>query len=1345
MPRDDDAGRKPSWSTVSRLAHLFPPPPPKFLGDFRADASDTDEESLEAGSEPGDDARRGRRASISAVRTTDEEKTSLGAPAVSLGLIAAVTAKTKARAEARAVAEARAEAARRITEAAERAEEDKKARNRALVESFRAASRAAAAAATSLRFERKSERAAARDKREEIAELWAAELAFEGATNETFSGSGDRPSFGSGTTETKNKPRSPPPTKEEARLHAAYARRETRDYGIRCAKCDAGASHSAAECDAISEALKKTSFFPPRVPPPPGFAEAVTNTEKGDVVDAKSAARACSALLLQRRTRSETQTWFANESPLSARLGFSELRLERRGLGPSLPSLNSFFALTFLDVSRNRLSCLPENLGDTCPLLETIDASANKLVALPASLGGLFFLKKLVARSNRLATLPSLAGARALEHLDVSSNASLRTLPNDLVVVKTLRELIADGCVFLSSLPEALGEAQDDLKTVRARRCRLTKCPEGVSFAISLETLDLGSNSIAFLPDALGGAQQPSLRVVRVDDNLLRRLPRGLKCAAALEIFDCSSNALRDVAPLVGCGSLVDLNVADNAIAEMPRDLAGGPERARAAHEAKRLGLERARQVMTLFSRAAAERAQDAGGGGTRDGTPPSGAAPAPSPADAGDTEASGDAERSRRRARKAREKEKARRKLDEAERAAAAAALANASRVVGLRRLRAANNRLTRLPPCLGATLAVGGAGGRVVDLRGNPLDPPVLRMLAERNGVDAYVDRLASTHADTTRLSLFAKRRVLEDAAAAAETIRALRREAYDSASVTRRFSGEVSAIAISAETSRGEETRKNAFFVSREAPGRLTRLRSAGGSLTQKEKTRTNERNKTQTPRHRRLSVTCGESRDAVFASRVACDARFAERLASLENARASAVAARARAVSQRARRSWRLAIFSVLKRLTSSQARAVEAVEGFARREAFRETVSDASRRAKDAERSKYAWILDAPSPLAALPHRLRCALARKCRAHVASQNETVWNAGDDGDFAVVVVEGACALVDDPTDVEDVEDDDASSIHARDEFGDAEYVADAERASIREFPPRTWGPRLVVSAEYVLAQASASGSKPPARPGARACAGTASLLTGDPRRLTLRVIGARARYYAIPRRALAEVLNEDDAARASEFRERRARVAAAARTAACDLFASIDQLDVSRTRAPSLSGASSSVKSGDSASEKEQDVWTTPPRTCLASRASRASRSGPPSAEIAETEARLAEAETAALEEHARASRLNPPARRRATLYSPRRREERFTPRFRSSSTRSPRTTRRRRVFCCRERNALEEPRTPWVWVRPSACTRRATATCSRGPEGGAMAGGSLMTTQTGSCRASNSTV
>jgi len=127
-------------------------------------------------------------------------------------------------------------------------------------------------------------------------------------------------------------------------------------------------------------------------------------------------------------------------------------------------------------------------------------------------------------------------------------------------------------------------------------------------------------------------------------------------------------------------------------------------------------------------------------------------------------------------RSRREREREKVKRKLEDAERAAAAAALANASRVVGLRRLRAANNRLKRLPPCLGATLAVGGAGGRVVDVRGNPLEPPVRSLLAEPGGVDAYIDRLASTHSETARVSPAPPRRALEDAEAVAETLEAL-----------------------------------------------------------------------------------------------------------------------------------------------------------------------------------------------------------------------------------------------------------------------------------------------------------------------------------------------------------------------------------------------------------------------------------------------------------------------------------------------------------------------------------------------------------------------------------------
>ena len=276
-----DAARRRRRASEAELVHglapraPLPPPPPKFLGDFRADASDTDEDTLEAGSS-GDDARRGRRASSS--ETTHERRsreTRETAVPVSRGLIAAVTAKTKARAEARAVAEARAEAARRITEAAERAEEDKKKRNRSLVENFRRASRAAAAAATTLKSERKSERAVARDRRAEITQLWAAELAFEAEAdmrretrdarsakarltlaNRTRGESArvrresDRESDERETRRDENeafrcdetrfvttdeRTETPAPTLAEARLHAAYARREMRAYGARCA------------------------------------------------------------------------------------------------------------------------------------------------------------------------------------------------------------------------------------------------------------------------------------------------------------------------------------------------------------------------------------------------------------------------------------------------------------------------------------------------------------------------------------------------------------------------------------------------------------------------------------------------------------------------------------------------------------------------------------------------------------------------------------------------------------------------------------------------------------------------------------------------------------------------------------------------------------------------------------------------------------------------------------------------------------------------------------------------------------------------------------------------------
>ena len=393
------------------------------------------------------------------------------------------------------------------------------------------------------------------------------------------------------------------------------------------------------------------------------------------------------------------------------------------------------------------------------------------------------------------------------------------------------------------------------------------------------------------------------------------------------------------------------------------------------------------------------------------------------------------------------------------------------------MRRLRAANNRLTRLPPCLGATLAVFGAGGRVVDVRGNPLEPSVRSLLAEPGGVDAYIDMLASTHAETARVSPAPRRRALEDAEAVAETLRAL---TNDERFAVRRREGRTHACSEGIGTRVTTTRSRHAFVVTREAPGRMSRIaadfpkpETEASPATTEDATR-GEAFRAGKKRHRKYIARIswgGEAFTTVFASRVAADPSFAERHAALERARALAAAARAKAVSARARRRWRLAIFSALKRVTPSQARAIEAVEGMARRERFREAVAETARREREKERARYAWILDLPSPLDALPHRLRCALARKCRAFVASERESVWNAGDDGDFAVVITEGTCALWD-PDHPED---------------------GNAATDATTEFESRTSGPRHVVSAEAVAARAAVSNTSPPPRPGVRACAG------------------------------------------------------------------------------------------------------------------------------------------------------------------------------------------------------------------------------------------------------------
>jgi len=133
-------------------------------------------------------------------------------------------------------------------------------------------------------------------------------------------------------------------------------------------------------------------------------------------------------------------------------------------------------SLIVLDVSYNRLHCLPPEIGEL-QLLRELKASFNLIADLPAELGKLKRLRKLVLNGNKIRTLPPEIGRlEMLEELIVSENNldempanlatmsmlrvlklqnnNLKSIPYELVDVVTLEELDFSGNTNLTMVPK---------------------------------------------------------------------------------------------------------------------------------------------------------------------------------------------------------------------------------------------------------------------------------------------------------------------------------------------------------------------------------------------------------------------------------------------------------------------------------------------------------------------------------------------------------------------------------------------------------------------------------------------------------------------------------------------------------------------------------------------------------------------------------------------------------------------------------------------------------------------------------------------------------------------------
>lgn len=219
------------------------------------------------------------------------------------------------------------------------------------------------------------------------------------------------------------------------------------------------------------------------------------------------------------------------------RLNLSYNRLSLQDAQLSSTVLFRAASLVHLDLSRNRIQCIPRPSLIMSSLV-TLDLSHNLLCRLP----GDFFesmpnLQSFRAADNALETLPkSLGRLHRLEQLILSQNClgelSPHSLPPSLIVFECEENRLADLPLHLGNLrvltrlslqhnqltrvPALDLRNMQALESINLQRNQLHQVSEGIAWPPHLRVLDLSSNAIPCLP---GDFQLPSQCILLLTGN----------------------------------------------------------------------------------------------------------------------------------------------------------------------------------------------------------------------------------------------------------------------------------------------------------------------------------------------------------------------------------------------------------------------------------------------------------------------------------------------------------------------------------------------------------------------------------------------------------------------------------------------------------------------------------------------------------------------------------------------------------------------------------------------------------------------------------------------------------
>ncbi|KAI1317906.1 hypothetical protein EDD11_007568 [Mortierella claussenii] len=214
------------------------------------------------------------------------------------------------------------------------------------------------------------------------------------------------------------------------------------------------------------------------------------------------------------------------------------------------------FHLSELDLSRNRLSALPENMISLVPFLSYLNLSHNQFTEIPLDLCRLTRLQVLIMSQNRIeGPVPHqiCSSLTLLKTLRLCAN-QITALPQTLACLDKL-ESLSMGSVYGGNL--------------------LTTFPSNcIGHMSALRELDLSHNKLCFLPPDTGHPRS-HLRQLVASDNKLEAIPKSIGMCRELRSLNLGRNQLTSLpTEIADLKQLDTLDLSENLLCVIPGDVA---------------------------------------------------------------------------------------------------------------------------------------------------------------------------------------------------------------------------------------------------------------------------------------------------------------------------------------------------------------------------------------------------------------------------------------------------------------------------------------------------------------------------------------------------------------------------------------------------------------------------------------------------------------------------------------------------------------------------------------------------------------------------------------------------